>query len=62
MKWIKVEDEFPPVDTHILFYAGRIHFGEYCWYDPGYRFCEDHVGYIDDVTHWMSLPSKPEEK
>lgn len=68
MRWIKVEDKLPPVDIPVLFYAGRIIFGEYTYYGgrdrDDYRWCEDHMGYqaVPDVTHWMPLPCRPEDE
>ena len=66
MKWIKVEDEPPPTGVPLLFYAGRIIFGEYVYCgDKGgsrYQWCEDNVGYVDEVTHWRRLPCRPEDE
>ena len=65
MKWIKIEDEMPPIDTDVLF---RTPNGEICiglWFVP---LGLEEVWFVDDIgvlalkpTHWMPLPDKPDD-
>ena len=62
-KWIKVKDKLPPFHKTILFYAGEvdgIRMGAF------YRFSHKFISNGDkfnksDVTHWMDMPTKPED-
>jgi hypothetical protein len=59
-KWIKVEDQLPPMQTHVDVWMNK---------DGGYRFANYYTGWISDslmddlkfhkITHWMPLPPSP---
>jgi len=65
MEWISVKNKLPPKDTKILCY----YYGEYMdvmeyWYDNENgkpEFCNPPMPPVNEVTHWMPLPTAPKE-
>lgn len=64
MKWIKVKDKLPPVDTWIIYHApGVFETGPQMFigkFDGGSF--NSRAGFFGggEVTHWMPLPEIPE--
>ena len=67
MNWISVKDSLPEKDTPILcFYCDQyIEVMEY-WYDDEQTdkptFFRPPAPPVDNVTHWMPLPSPPKDQ
>lgn len=63
MKWIKIEDRFPPIEQMYIVYIRN---KETEMKDVTTRFCGRKDEFITDewgweVTHWMPLPDPPKE-
>jgi Protein of unknown function (DUF551) len=63
MEWISVKDRLPNMGIDVLVYSKDRIF--HAWWD---NISSSHDWYdiqntwiIEDVTHWMPLPKKPEE-
>lgn len=75
MKWKRIVDEQPPDNVSVLLYVegmmiegffevkrtptGRLKYYDYLF--EGSNGCDCSVGY-DNPTHWMTLPTKPEDE
>jgi Protein of unknown function (DUF551) len=61
MKWISIKDKLPGhgYTNLVLLFALKQNpiVGFYSEYDKKF-YDENYTGYIENVTHWMSLPSK----
>ena len=63
MKWIKVQDELPQENQHVIYYfeCTGVSSGIYCKGIDGMDCFVGVDGWLcDDVTHWMPLPEAPE--
>jgi hypothetical protein len=63
-KWIKIEDELPPLRTYVI--GNVVNFGKRKKFVSEVYFSTDQDWIIDQydkctVTHWMPLPEPPEE-
>ena len=64
-KWIKVEDELPPLRTYVIAYVVNL-FGKGQKFVSEVYFSSDQEWIINEddkciVTHWMPLPDPPNE-
>ena len=67
MKWLRVKDELPPLDVHVIGYCRTPHEKEFhvepLLYEGrnwAYLFaCNEGYGYAIEVTHWAPLPPPP---
>lgn len=62
MKWISVKDRLPELPNWVIAVTNRREVLP-ATYD-GFRWCDDVMDYFQDynfVTHWMPLPSAPED-
>jgi hypothetical protein len=65
MKWIRVEDELPPLKTYVIGYVVNL-FGRGKNYVIEVYFSDQQKWLMEEnyecvVTHWMPLPEPPKE-
>jgi len=65
MKWIKVEDQKPPIAQMLIGYQKNSNADviDFMWYwgnQKGLDDWESYQGHIEYPTHWMHLPHPPE--
>lgn len=59
MDWIQVEKELPPIEVDVLVYDGfRIYISNRL--DEVGITWDESIYILDEVTHWMHLPSNPD--
>lgn len=63
MEWISVKENPPPSNIWVLCFNGSVHikFYEPCLFYDGDHHFNRPLGMIDEVTHWMPLPSPPKD-
>ena len=59
-EWISVKDRLPKHEENVLLCFGKfMGVGYYDEVDQSFYDAEDDYRFVDDVTHWMPLPSPP---
>ena len=62
MRWIKVSDELPSIDTEVLclFKCGCM---DVCKYTMVFKLelVANCICYTEQITHWMPLPKPPKQ-
>lgn len=66
MGWIKILDVKPRIGQDVIIFVNGEVLGGFRYYIPGsedIEFCDcgDNIFLSGQVTHWMPLPSEPEE-